>query len=301
MYEEGSHDYEYQVAHYGHPSKVGFKDIDHRWKAENWDPEHLMGLYKAAGAKYFVALAQHHDNFDCFDSKHQPWNSVAIGPKKDIVGTWAKAARKAGLRFGVTSHGSHAWSWYEVSQGADKKGPLAGVPYDGHLTKADGKGQWWEGLDPQDLYAQNHAPGKGGLVWDWDAAQGSSVPDKAYCEKFYNRTIDLLDKYHPDLIYFDDTVLPLYKVSDVGPADRRVPLQYQPQAAWGPARSGAERQGAERRAAAARWSTTSSGAAATRSCRTRGRPTPASATGTTTAPSMTGTATRRRIKSSRCW
>ena len=55
-----------------------------------------MGLYKAAGAKYFMALAQHHDNLDCWDSKHQPWNSVAIGPKKDIVGTWAKAARAAG-------------------------------------------------------------------------------------------------------------------------------------------------------------------------------------------------------------
>ncbi len=216
MYQEGSHDYEYQVAHYGHPSKSGFKDMDHRWKAEHWDPEKLIGLYKAAGAKYFVALAQHHDNFDCFDSKYQPWNSVAIGPKKDIVGIWAKAARKAGLRFGVTSHGSHAWSWYEVAQRADKKGPLAGVPYDGRLTKADGKGLWWEGLDPQDLYAQNHAPGKGGLVWDWSATQGSSIPDKAYCEKFYNRTVDLLDKYHPDLIYFDDDILPLYQVSDVG-------------------------------------------------------------------------------------
>ena len=216
MYQEGNHDYEYQVAHYGHPSQVGFKDIDHLWHAEHWDPEHLMGLYKAAGAKYVVALAQHHDNFDCFDSKYQPWNSVKIGPKKDIVGAWAKAARKAGLRFGVTSHGSHAWSWYEVAQGADTKGPLAGVPYDGHLTKADGKGKWWEGLDPQDLYAQNHAPGKGGLVWDWNADRGSSVPDRAYCEKFYNRTVDLLDKYHPDLLYFDDSVLPLYGVSDVG-------------------------------------------------------------------------------------
>ena len=212
MYQEGSGDYEYQVAHYGHPSKVGVKDIDHIWHAENWDPAHLISLYQAAGAKYFVALAQHHDNFDCFDSKYQPWNSVAIGPKKDIVGTWAKAARAAGMRFGVTSHGSHAWSWYEVAQGADTKGPLAGVPYDGKLTKADGKGQWWEGLDPQDLYAQNHAPGKGGLVWDWNAAQGSSIPDAAYCEKFYHRTIDLLDKYQPDLLYFDDTILPLYQV-----------------------------------------------------------------------------------------
>jgi alpha-L-fucosidase len=215
MYEQGNPDYNYQCNHYGHPSKVGFKDIDHIWRAENWDPETLIKLYKAAGAKYFVALANHHDNFDCFDSKYQPWNSVKIGPKKDLVGAWAKVARKYGLRFGVTSHASHAWSWFEVAQGTDRDGPLAGIPYDGKLTKSDGKGQWWEGLDPQDLYAQNHRPGTS-LQWEWDASKGSSVPDAAYIDKFYRRTLDLLDKYQPDLLYFDDTVLPLYPISDVG-------------------------------------------------------------------------------------
>ena len=64
------------------------------------------------------------------------------------------AARANGLKFGVSVHASHAWSWYETSQGTDKKGDKAGLPYDGKLTKADGKGQWWEGLDPQDLYAE---------------------------------------------------------------------------------------------------------------------------------------------------
>ena len=62
MYEEGSADYKYHVAHYGHPSKFGFKDIDHIWHAEHWDPDKLIQLYKRAGAKYFVALANHHDN-----------------------------------------------------------------------------------------------------------------------------------------------------------------------------------------------------------------------------------------------
>ena len=103
---QGNRDYQYQCEHYGHPSKVGFKDIDHIWHAENWDPEKLMDLYQKAGAKYFMALAQHHDNFDCWDSKYQPWNSVALGPKKDIVGTWAEVARQRGMRFGVSSHGS---------------------------------------------------------------------------------------------------------------------------------------------------------------------------------------------------
>ena len=210
MYFQGNGDYDYQCAHYGHPSKVGFKDIDHIWHAENWDPEHLMGLYKAAGAKYFMALGQHHDNLDCYDSKYQPWNTLAVGPKKDIVGTWAKVARAHGMHFGVSSHGSHAWSWYEPAQGSDATGPLAGVPYDGHLTKADGKGQWWEGLDPQDLYAQNHKPM--GLEWNWDNKGQGDLPSPAYCTKFYNRIIDLVDKYQPDLLYFDDTVLPLYQV-----------------------------------------------------------------------------------------
>jgi alpha-L-fucosidase len=211
MYIQGDPDYEYQVAHYGHPSVFGFKDIDNIWHAEHWDPEKLIRLYKSAGAKYFVALANHHDNFDTFDSTYQPWNSVNIGPHKDIVGTWAKAAREAGLRFGVTSHASHAWAWFEVAQGSDKTGPLAGVPYDGKLTGADGAGKWWNGYDPQDLYAQNHVPGKD-LVWDWDASKGASIPDAAYCAKFFNRTIDLINKYHPDLLYFDDDILPLYQV-----------------------------------------------------------------------------------------
>jgi alpha-L-fucosidase len=213
MYMEGSKDYQFQLEHYGHPSKVGFKDIIHRWQAAHFEPNKLLAFYKQCGAKYFMALANHHDNFDNFNSKYQPWNSVALGPKKDLIGMWAAAAKKNGLRFAVSVHGSRAWSWYEVAQGADKKGALAGVPYDGKLTRADGQGQWWEGLDPQDLYAQNHAPGQK-LDWDWNPAKGSSTPDQAYCRKFFLRTKQLWDDYRPDMIYFDDSVLPFHGVTD---------------------------------------------------------------------------------------
>ena len=299
MYIEGDPDYQYQCEHYGHPSKVGFKDIDHIWHAEHWDPEKLMELYKQAGAKYFMALANHHDNFDCFDSKYQPWNSVKIGPKKDIVGLWAKAARKNGLRFGVTVHCSRAWSWFEPAQGADKKGPLAGVPYDGKLTKADGKGQWWEGLDPQDLYAQNHKPGTK-LVWDWDPKKGSSVPDQAYCDKFFNRTKDLIDHYNPDLVYFDDTVLPLWPVSDAG---LRIAAHYYNENMKrhdGRLEAVMTTKGLNERSGAA-WCGTSSAGSATASSRSRGRPTPASATGITNAACSSTTSTRRPARSSTCW
>jgi len=221
MYQEGSDQYKYHIEKYGHPSEFGFKDVINKWKAEKWDPDYLVGLYKKAGAEYFVALANHHDNFDLYDSKHQEWNAVKMGPKKDLVGGWAKAAKKHKIPFGVSVHAAHAWSWFETAQRSDKKGFKAGVPYDGKVTKADGAGKWWDGNDPQDLYAQNHPLSQGsednGTIhkqWDW--ANGVAPISKAYSDKFYERTIDLIDQYEPELIYFDDTALPLWPATDAG-------------------------------------------------------------------------------------
>ena len=169
-----------------------------------------------------MALANHHDNFDLYKSKYQKnWNSTKIGPKKDLIAGWEKAARKNGLYFGVSVHAAHAWSWMETAQRSDKSGPFAGVAYDGKLSKADGKGKWWDGLDPQELYEQNHplsANSQNNVMihkqWNW--GNGVSVPSKEYCEKFYNRTIDLIDSYNPDMVYFDDTAFPLWPISDAG-------------------------------------------------------------------------------------
>lgn len=220
MYEEGSDRYKYHCEKYGHPSKFGFKDVINQWKADQWEPEQLVSLYKRVGAKYFFAMANHHDNLDLWDSVH-PWNSVKVGPKKDLIGGWAAAAKKHGLPFGVSVHASHAWTWYEVAQRADKNGPLAGVPYDGKLTKADGKGTWWEGLDPQALYAQNHPLSKNShdnhfIHQQWNWGGGAALPSKQYCQQFLKRTIQLIDKYQPELLYFDDTVLPFHPVNDIG-------------------------------------------------------------------------------------
>jgi alpha-L-fucosidase len=211
MYQEGNPIYKFHCKKYGHPSKFGFKDVINEWKAENWDPKSLIEFYKKAGIRYFGALANHHDNFDLWDSTYQPWNSVAIGPKKNIIAGWEKAVHDAGLRFMISVHGDRAWDWYQDAQGWDKTGEFAGIPYDGLLTKADGKGKWWEGLDPQDLYAQYHRKGN----YNW-ALQGQPLLGKAYIEKFFNRTIDLIGKYNPDLLYFDDAILPIYPTSDIG-------------------------------------------------------------------------------------
>ena len=215
MYEQGSDAYTFSKEARNPQKDFGFKDWIHEWKAENWNPEKLVKLYQECGAKYFFALANHHDNFDLWDSKYQPWNATNIGPKKNLIAGWAAACRKLGLPLGLSVHAAHAWTWYETSRGADKTGTFKGQKYDGNLTKADGKGTWWDGLDPQDLYEQRHELSKNSGEWDWDPAQ-VTVPDQAYCNRFYNRTMDLINKYDPSVVYFDDTVLPLYPFSDAG-------------------------------------------------------------------------------------
>lgn len=211
LYIQGHEQNKIHLQRYGHPSKFGFKDIIHLWKAEKFDPEKLVSLYQSIGARYFVAQAVFHDNFDNWNSKYQPWNAVNMGPKRDIIGGWAAAARKAGLPFGVSVHARSAYTWYEVTRLSDTNGPMAGVPYDGVLTKADGKGLWWEGYDPDDLYAQyGHAISPYARDRKMQHDNPGDPPVPAFCLKLYNRMQDLIAQHHPNLLYFDDYKLPLY-------------------------------------------------------------------------------------------
>ena len=195
MYIEGQPQHQFQLDHYGSPTRFGYKELCSQWTLLNWEPDALIERYKNAGARFFIALANHHDGLDTWDSKHQPWNSVNTGPHRDVVGTWAAAARKQGLRLGVTVHQARNWWWFQPSHGADKAGSLAGVPYDGCMTMADGKEQWWQGFDPQRLYGAKHPD--------------NALPDASYVKNFYDRTRDLIDQHDPDLLYFDNSLLPL--------------------------------------------------------------------------------------------
>jgi alpha-L-fucosidase len=176
-----SQQYEDHLKKYGHPSKHGYKDIIPLWKAERWDPEKLMALYKKVGAKYFVSMGTHHDNFFLWNSKLHKWNSVNMGPKKDVVGLWQKAAKKEGLRFGVSEHLGASYTWFQAARGVDKTGPLAGVPYDGN--------------DEQyaDLYHKKTAPD--------DKAWLTNDPENQ--KDWLAKITELIDMYQPDLLYSD--------------------------------------------------------------------------------------------------
>jgi len=184
MYEPGNRYYKHHLETYGHPSEFGYKDIIPLWKAEKWDPDRLMALYKKAGAKYFVSMGTHHDNFFLWNSKLHKWNAVNMGPHRDVVGDWQKAAKKQGLYFGVSEHLGASFTWFQSSHRADKEGPKAGVPYDGANPEY------------QDLY---HFPAEPG-----DTGWYSKNP--RWQQQWYDEIKELVDNYQPDLLYSDGGV-----------------------------------------------------------------------------------------------
>jgi len=195
MYQQNSADFNYQVSHFGDPggsSAYGYKDICENWVIDQWDPTSLMNLYVQMGAKFFMAMGSHHDNFAGYDTIYQPWNAAKVGVKQDIVAVWEPLARKAGLRFGIGFHNTPArtWGqWMPIRYTSDSKGP-----YDALQTILDGKGKWWAGMDPVDLYGYKHTT-------DCSSNQCNNSP---YGTQFMYRVDEAIDKYHPDVVYFDD-------------------------------------------------------------------------------------------------
>jgi alpha-L-fucosidase len=187
LYIQGHRQYEHHLRNYGHPSKSGYKDVIPTWRAENFDPDYLIGLYRRAGARFFVSMGVHHDNFDLWDSRFQPrWNAVATGPRKNIARLFRDAAVGQGLRFGVSQHLHASYEWLSTSYGSDRTGPLAGVPYDGN--------------DPRfaDLYHPRHVPAP-------QPGDVSRVPE-SWKQQYLVRLQDLIDQLQPDLMYHDGVI-----------------------------------------------------------------------------------------------
>lgn len=190
MYIEGSPAYMYHLKHYGHPSKFGYKDIIKLWKGEHFNAQKLVDLFVETGAKYIVGMANHHDNFDLWNSKYHQWNSVNYGPKRDIMDEMRDAVKKyekQGIRWGMTSHTERAWSWFQTNKGADKTGPYAGVPYDGNDSA------YWG------LYLPPDPNG------DTSPTQPENAPAQ-WRKEWLERCEDLIKNYQPDLFYVDGGV-----------------------------------------------------------------------------------------------
>lgn len=181
MYIQGSKESEHHIATYGSQDKFGYKDFIPLFKAERYDPKAWAELFKSSGAKYVVPVAEHHDGFTMYDSSLTDWSAKKMGPKRDLMGELAIAVRNEGLHFGASSHrAEHDWFMGEGRKfSSDVNDPQFASFYGpAHVRLYNTK-------DDADL---NH---------DW-----TYVSD-VYMEDWLARTAEIVEKYHPDLIYFD--------------------------------------------------------------------------------------------------
>ncbi|HEY8993365.1 MAG TPA: alpha-L-fucosidase [Lacunisphaera sp.] len=217
MYIEGQTAYNNHIRDFGHPSTVGYKDLVRTWNPTALDPVALTNAYYNAGARFVLVQGVHHDQYDNWNSKYQPWNSMNLAPKRDFLGEWKAALRAKGMRFGAAFHHEYTWWWWQSAYRADTTTNQGkqGVPYDGNLTTdpntALGMGQWWEGMDLRKLYTINlreyigiaNAMDQTG----WALNQGIFVNHLEFAHWYATwwalRILDVIENYDPDFIYTD--------------------------------------------------------------------------------------------------
>lgn len=186
MYVQGSDAFKHQVETYGPQSRFGYKDFIPMFKGEHFNADAWVTLFQQAGAKYVVPVAEHCDGFPMYDSSLTDWDAAKMGPKRDVVGELAVATRRHGLHFGVSSHRAEHWWWYD-----------GGMKFDSDVR------------DPR--YAGLYGPAEPmALPGDDDSKEPDPnhlerwlPPDKAFLDNWLARSAELVEKYHPDFMYFD--------------------------------------------------------------------------------------------------
>ncbi len=186
MYLAGSSEFKHHVESYGPQSKFGYKDFIPLFRAEKFDPDAWVDLFARAGARYVVPVGEHCDGFAMYNSDVDPWNAAKMGPKRDVVGELAAAVRKRGLHFGVSSHRAEHWWWYDggMTFDSDVRDPQFAVLYGPAQPRAIPGDDATKEPDP------NH-------LEKWLA------PDSAFMDDWLARSAEIVDKYHPDFMYFD--------------------------------------------------------------------------------------------------
>ncbi len=181
MYVQGTPEQKFHAENFGPHTEFGYKDFIPQFKAENFDPMAWTALFKESGAKYIVPVAEHHDGFAMYDCSFTKWNSVKMGPKRDIIGELAEAIRDAGMVFGLSSHRAENWWFFNGGNefSSDVQEPdfagIYGPPEPGPLIDSD----------------------------EWKSLDWQPRPDAAYLDDWLVRTQELVDKYQPQLVWFD--------------------------------------------------------------------------------------------------
>ena len=192
MYVPGSKEFEHQVATYGPQTVFGYKDFVPMFKARRFNPDAWVDLFVQAGVRYVVPVAEHCDGFAMYSSDMTPWNAAQMGPHRDVVGELAAATRARGLKFGVSSHTAEHWWWY--GRGRSFPSDVQDMtPYTSEL---------YAPAEPMNL------PGSNGSTDDHKEPNPNQLqqwlaPNQRYLDDWLALSSELVDKYHPDLIYFD--------------------------------------------------------------------------------------------------
>jgi alpha-L-fucosidase len=174
MYKQDTKEFAHHVKTYGPQSKFGYKDFIPLFKAEKFDAGKWAALFKAAGFRYVVPVAEHHDGFAMYDSAFTEWSAARMGPKRDVVGELAEATRKEGLVFGLSSHRIEHW-WFFGE----------GMKFDSDVK------------DPR--YAGLYAPAA-----DRERSEKQETPpSQEFLDDWLARSAELVDKYKPQLVWFD--------------------------------------------------------------------------------------------------
>jgi alpha-L-fucosidase len=168
MYDSSTDVFKFHVKKYGPQDKFGYKDLVPMFKAEKFSAEQWVDLFKRSGAKYVVPVAEHHDGFAMYNTALSRWNSVEMGPKRDVVGEIAAATKKAGLVFGLSSHRIEHWFFFN-----------------------HGKRFNSDVLDPK--YADLYGP----------AHEENETPSPEFMTDWLLRNVELVEKYQPQLFWFD--------------------------------------------------------------------------------------------------
>ena len=189
---------------WGRQSQFGYKDFIPMFKAEKFDASEWAELFKEAGARYVIPTAEHHDGFAMYDSKLTRWNAKQMGPRRDVIGELAEAVRHKGMKFGVSNHRIENWDFmYPLNMPKDSTDLFLSEYAD--LYGPPQKPTEQSGMGPKAMAAAANG-GATEAVINEAAQEGRHPQSDAFLNEWELRVHEIIDRYQPDLLYFDNGI-----------------------------------------------------------------------------------------------